>query len=632
MPTRTEKLVVTFEGDARGIQAAAKSVANALKDLEGKAGKSTKTILGGFSGLNVGFNALVQNVKFAAGIIGKAVDQINQVDAMAKTAKAAGLSAEAYQELAHAANLAGLEHGAFDSAAIKLNVSLGKAAQGSKRQVDALNALGVTSTDTNVALGQIADGLATIENPAERARLAVVLFGEAGPRMVEMLGQGSAALDEMRSSASKLTDEQVRQAEELNDKYDMLAETLSTKYKSAVIDAASAVQYLALETRNWLASIGATEMSTLGEAAARVEALQVQINQAREAAQRYAAEGDSVAAAAVSKRADKLQSEIEVIQSISRNKERADYSDFMSDLQDAEGRRADARARKQGPKAFAEKGGAKSEAKAEAKARKSELEAQEAINKRIFENELERKRGEAERNREVFESEQRIGEARMAEVEAIQTQQEKIREFSQSVSANLSDMAVQGSSAADQLKRKVVQALLQASIQAFSSMGGGGPNWGKIGLSALGTILGVADLGSGAAASGNFDAASGGTYTPQGPVQFASAGSGEVRGPGVGDRPVTISASPGEIINVTRPRGTGGMGGAKVEQNVSVNVTNNHGGAEIRTEARRGPNGEQQIQVIVDRAIAKSAATRRGGANALLDDSGSRRAPRPGID
>lgn len=641
MATRTETLVAKFTGDASGLVNASKQGANALAKLEKQSTRSTKVILGGFSGMNLGFNAMVQNITLAGRLIGKAFDQIKQVDALAKTAKAAGLSAESYQELAHAANLAGIEAGSFDSAMVKLNVNLGKAQAGSKKQVDAFNKLGVTSTDADTALRQIADGLASISDPAERARLAAEIFGkEAGPRLVEMLGQGNAALEEMRSTTSKLSDEQVRAAEELADRWDILANRLDTGLKAVVIETTDALRMM-------LAAGGTIDATGLQEMQARVDQLRDDATRARAALDGGFAKGNP-----------EYRAKLEVF----AGRKEADLATAEADLEKEMRRRGILRGPQvapdgstptraninenggvgrvaYGPRAadhFKVVGDKDTEAKEAAKQTKGYAdlmnELQDAEERRAR-GRAELEQAAIERNREEFESLQRIGEARMAEAEAMATQQEKIREFSQGVSANLADMAIKGGSAADDLKRKVVQALLQASIQAFSSMGGGGGgvSWGKLGLGILGTVVG-ANFGGGGSV-GNFDAASGGTFTPQGPTQFASGGSFKVGGSGGTDsKRISFDATPGELVDIRRPGGTmGGGGGAKVEQNVSVNVSNNHSGADIKTETRRGPNGEQQIQVIVDRAIAKSAATRRGGANAILDDSGSRRAPRPGI-
>jgi hypothetical protein len=57
--------------------------------------------------------------------------------------------------------------------------------------------------DVGAVLAQVSDGLAKIENPAERAAVAAKLFGKAGQQLLPILGQGSAAMQKQLDATDK---------------------------------------------------------------------------------------------------------------------------------------------------------------------------------------------------------------------------------------------------------------------------------------------------------------------------------------------------------------------------------------------------------------------------------------------
>lgn len=97
----------------------------------------------------------------------------------------------------------------------------------------AFEALGVSVTNTDGSLrgtdeilNDVANGMAEMQNPADKARVAMDLFGRSGSGMVNMLGGGSDKLREMREQFSDLTIEltgpQAKAVEAANDRFDLL--------------------------------------------------------------------------------------------------------------------------------------------------------------------------------------------------------------------------------------------------------------------------------------------------------------------------------------------------------------------------------------------------------------------------
>lgn len=638
MSTRTERLVAKFDADTNGLVNASKQGVNALKQLDQQATRSTKVVLSGFSGINLGFAALTQNLATLKRVGSVFTDVIKGVDAMAKTARAAGLTAEAYQEMAFWADMAGVEQTSLDDALVKLNVNLGKAAAGSKKQADAFNTLGVTTTDADAAMRQIAEGFAGIQNQQERARLGVVLFGEeAGPRMAEALAPGIAALEETRKAANKLSDEQVRAAEELADRIDQLSNRVIPVLQSAALDAADALRMM-------LAAGGTIDATGISEMQARVEQLRDDAKRAREALDGGFAKGSSEYRAKLQVFADKKQAALSTAEAnleaemrrrgmlrgpqvapdgtpVGQSKPTPPPkpTDYFKGEPDAKKEAADAK--KAEAKAYKE---FETEIRAAQKA--AELAAQERV-KRV------------EEQAKAFESAEL---ARDAESEAIERQKEKIRDFTTSMGASFADLAIQGTSAADDLKRKIVMALIQASAQSFGGASGGSSKGGLAGfaLNALGAVAGVSGSLFDAKGpfgqtllSGNAATNYGDLLSMGGGAKFASGGSFRVGGSGGTDsKRISFDATPGELVEVRRPGGTSGMGGqSSVNVEVPVTIVNQAPGVEVTQERGRGANGQDQIQILVRRAMQEEVARRGPAAGALAADIGAKRAPRSGI-
>lgn len=132
-------------------------------------------------------------------------------DEVAKTSMRLGISTEKLERWRYAAESSGIEGDAFTVMLQSLGVRVAEAAAGIGEGGAALDALGISSTDTQgrvkdleEILPEIADKLSTVENESVRNAIAMRLFEAEGISMVQMLADGSAGLAKMEARAKSL--------------------------------------------------------------------------------------------------------------------------------------------------------------------------------------------------------------------------------------------------------------------------------------------------------------------------------------------------------------------------------------------------------------------------------------------
>jgi hypothetical protein len=163
-----------------------------------------------------------------AGVVALTMKIAEQSDEIAKNSRMMGLTAESYQELAHALELSGSSIGEASSGIRRLSANMLDAQQGLTTAVDAFGELGVEAItaqgelrDFDSVLADIADEFAAMPDGAEKTARAMELFGRSGAALIPMLNNGSAGIAEMRAEAHELgiviTDETAAAAEALND-------------------------------------------------------------------------------------------------------------------------------------------------------------------------------------------------------------------------------------------------------------------------------------------------------------------------------------------------------------------------------------------------------------------------------
>jgi hypothetical protein len=163
------------------------------------------------------------------------------------------LNIEQYQAYRFGAGQAGLEAEKFDRGIDKLSQTLGQASAGSKSAMDTFKkweiAVGPGRDVANV-LGQVADRIKSIRDPALQSAAAADFFGERlGQRFILLLRGGSDALEEWerraRGAGAVMKEELAEKAKAANDELQAMGTIISTQLKSAIIDILPSARQLA---------------------------------------------------------------------------------------------------------------------------------------------------------------------------------------------------------------------------------------------------------------------------------------------------------------------------------------------------------------------------------------------------
>jgi hypothetical protein len=192
--------------------------------------------------------------KMGAGVAGVlAVDQLadaffrtaESIDSVGSASERLGVSTEALVGLQHGAELSGVSAEALTAAMTKLSRLIGEASSGTKSAIASFNSLGVSFKNLegiplDQALGTIADKMNEIENPTDRVRIAMELFGKGGAPMLDLLKEGSAGMKAFQADAEKLgmtfSREEFQRVEKFNDELERLKKMLGGAFQGLVID------------------------------------------------------------------------------------------------------------------------------------------------------------------------------------------------------------------------------------------------------------------------------------------------------------------------------------------------------------------------------------------------------------
>jgi hypothetical protein len=184
----------------------------------------------------------------AAGAVVAQVKRIvGSLDDIGKTADKIGLTTDALQELRAAAESAGVAQGSLDSSLERFSKRIGEAVLGTGAAKKALEEMGLEARELanmglDTALGVVADRMAAISDPTERAARAAALFGREGVAMVNLLREGSAGMEKMRAEARELgiviDEDLIRKAEAAQTKLDLMSRVISAQLSSALINLA----------------------------------------------------------------------------------------------------------------------------------------------------------------------------------------------------------------------------------------------------------------------------------------------------------------------------------------------------------------------------------------------------------
>lgn len=194
-----------------------------------------KLALGGLKAATAAFTSLATSVASAASAITAfALDVGEQLDSLNDVAQRTGVGVEALQAYAMAAKLAGTDVETFAKSLQKLTLNIGQAVGDEKAQKK-FEELGLAFEELRDAtpteqFEAVADAIANIADPAERAAAAVSVFGKTGIELGPLFSEGPGALTKMREEAEKLgqvvSGEAVGNIAKMNDAFDKVSATI----------------------------------------------------------------------------------------------------------------------------------------------------------------------------------------------------------------------------------------------------------------------------------------------------------------------------------------------------------------------------------------------------------------------
>lgn len=201
-----------------------KTAENGIKAIE-KAGEGAAKSLGGIGNvlgnLTGGLLALGAGIT-AAGLVGFAKASLDAADGMRDLSQKTGVSVETLSKFQQAANKSGTDLDSVGAAMVKLSKNMMEAARtGKGPAAEAFKTLGISATDAkgnmkgvDQVMLQVADKFQKIPDGAEKASLAVAMFGKAGAGLIPMLNEGRNAVEGLNAT---MTTEFAKKADNFND-------------------------------------------------------------------------------------------------------------------------------------------------------------------------------------------------------------------------------------------------------------------------------------------------------------------------------------------------------------------------------------------------------------------------------
>jgi hypothetical protein len=241
-----QKGITGFEKRLRQTKAALRSVAN-----------GTKATVRAIAGITVAATAA------GAGLL-KLVTSVTEVgDRAAKDAQRLGITAEAVQELGHAAKLSGADFGSVKMGLQIFSRHLGDALTKGGEAAEVFKRMGISmddpvlrSRDLEKILPSLADRFAKMPDGAAKTALAMELFGRSGTDLIPLLNEGSEGLaamrKELRDMGGVISNESAAAMEQFNDDLDRMKAQVGGVVASVVSDLLPTFQNWLTQLREWI--------------------------------------------------------------------------------------------------------------------------------------------------------------------------------------------------------------------------------------------------------------------------------------------------------------------------------------------------------------------------------------------
>lgn len=228
-----------------------------------------KLALGGIKAVSGAFTTLSKSVLGAVESIvsfGKSV--ADELDNLNDVAARTGVGVEALQAYGAAAKLSGTDVETFAKSIQKLSVNIGNATD--EKSAKKFTALGIAFEELKAAtpteqFEMVADALARISDPAERAAAAVKLFGKGGIELGPLFSEGPGALTKMREEAVALgqvvSEDSIKAIAAMNDAFDKVWMTVKGITGQIVGELAGPIADIAADLLNVVKAAGPSQIA-----------------------------------------------------------------------------------------------------------------------------------------------------------------------------------------------------------------------------------------------------------------------------------------------------------------------------------------------------------------------------------
>ena len=206
----TGVLSVKITGDETGLKAALERGIQDLNKFSSQADgvlqkiqKNTGSWLLIAQQTTIILHGVVRVFKLAGSAFSSYIQQSQAIDQMSKRL---GIARDELQMLKYAAEQSGLSIESVSDAMKNFSNTLGAANLGDEAAKEKLLSVGIDAKifdgkDMSEQFDMLANHIASIEDPTERARIALELFGESGFQLLPMLEKGGQGIDKLKKQA-----------------------------------------------------------------------------------------------------------------------------------------------------------------------------------------------------------------------------------------------------------------------------------------------------------------------------------------------------------------------------------------------------------------------------------------------
>ena len=261
------KVSAVFTASTSGLKAGVAEASSSFKKLSGDVAglRSGMRLLAAIQGAQL-FGQIAAGASAAArSFVNMAQGEAESIDKTSKLSRQLGMTYGELAGLSLAGDLAGVSMETIGKAATKADVAFVKAAQGSTLAQKALAGVGLSVDELQnktpaERFQMMADAIAGLPTPAERARAAIGLFGKSGADLLPLFEGGAGSIRQAVEEANKfgmaLTNEQGMAVENMNDAFTRAYASIQGVVQQVVAYLAPAIQSVTDTFTNLIGGIG----------------------------------------------------------------------------------------------------------------------------------------------------------------------------------------------------------------------------------------------------------------------------------------------------------------------------------------------------------------------------------------